>query len=256
MIATDDAATPTEGRNTTATTAHANGDFAARELSQVFQALFRSHAAEMLEPEGEQDLASRWDGPEWADRIADAPARLVGWTDITALVEEHPERVVALWTRIKQEARQELASGQRAALALKDGSEPWERAQFLAIRDAFIEEWRPRGGIELALIDQMATAHSEYLGWLERLHAERRNRAVRTIMLERNVAPYEPPRVSSAEAVEEAAAMAERFQRLFVRAMRTLRDLRRYAPSVVVQNAGQVNVGQHQVNTAGGHTEA
>jgi hypothetical protein len=220
----------------------------AHELSQVFRALFRSHAAEMLKPEDEQEFAARWDGPEWADRIVEAPARLVSWTDVTALVEQHPERVVALWARIKQEAREELASGHRAALALKHGSEPWERAQFLAIRDAFVEEWRPRGGIELALIDQMATAHSEYLGWLERLHAERRNRAVRTIMLERNVAPYDPPRVSSAEAVEEAAAMAERFQRLFVRALRTLRDLRRYAPSVVVQNAGQVNVAHQQVN--------
>jgi hypothetical protein len=42
--------------------------------------------------------------------------------------------------------------------------------------------------------------------------------------------------------------MAERFQRLFVRAVRTLRDLRRYAPTVVVQNAGQVNVAAVQTN--------
>jgi len=30
-----------------------------------------------------------------------------------------------------------------------------------------------------------------------------------------------------------------------------LRDLRRYGPAVVVQNAGQVNVGAQQVNVAG-----
>jgi hypothetical protein len=228
----------------------------ARELSQVFLALFRSHAAEMLKPEDEQELAARWDGPDWADRLAEAPARLVSWTDVTALVEQHPERVFALWARIKQEAREELAGGHRAALALRDGSEPWERAQFLAIRDAFVEEWRPRGGIELALIDQMATAHSEYLGWLERLHVERQNRAIGPNILERNAASYDPPRVSAAEAVEEAAAMAERFQRLFVRAVRTLRDLRRFTPSVVVQNAGQVNVAHQQVNTTGGGADA
>jgi hypothetical protein len=238
MMATDE--TPTAADALEAGTA--------RELSQVFRALFRSHAADMLKPEDEQELAARWDSPDWADHIVEAPARLVGWTDVTALVEQHPERVVALWARIKREAREELASGHRAALALKDGSEPWERAQFLAIRDAFIEEWRPRGGIELALIDQMATAHSEYLGWLERLHAERQHRAVRINILDRITDSYEPPRVSSVEAVEEAAAMAERFQRLFVRAVRTLRDLRRYAPSVVVQNAGQVNVGAVQQN--------
>jgi hypothetical protein len=95
----------------------------------------------------------------------------------------------------------------------------------------------------------MATAHAEYLGWLERLHAERQDRAVWTNILERNTVQYEPPRISSAEAVEEAAAMAERFHRLFVRAVRTLRELRRFTPSVVVQNAGQVNVGAQQVNS-------
>jgi hypothetical protein len=44
--------------------------------------------------------------------------------------------------------------------------------------------------------------------------------------------------------------MAERFQRMFVRAERALRDLRRYGPTVIVQNASQVNVGEQQVNVA------
>jgi hypothetical protein len=35
-----------------------------------------------------------------------------------------------------------------------------------------------------------------------------------------------------------AAAMADRFSRIFARQLRALRDLRRYAPTVVVQNAG------------------
>ena len=34
--------------------------------------------------------------------------------------------------------------------------------------------------------------------------------------------------------------------RVFVRSIRTLRGLRRYSPSVVVQSAGQVNVAEHQ----------
>jgi hypothetical protein len=42
--------------------------------------------------------------------------------------------------------------------------------------------------------------------------------------------------------------MAERFHRMFPRNVRALRDLRRYP--VVVQNAGQVNVGAQQVNVA------
>ena len=49
------------------------------------------------------------------------------------------------------------------------------------------------------------------------------------------------------QAVEQAAAMADRFSRMFLRA---LRDLRRYAPAVIVQNAGQVNVAGKQINVA------
>jgi hypothetical protein len=46
--------------------------------------------------------------------------------------------------------------------------------------------------------------------------------------------------------------MAERWQKLFVRALRALRDLRRHTPPVVLAAPGsQVNVGMQQVNTTG-----
>ena len=45
-----------------------------------------------------------------------------------------------------------------------------------------------------------------------------------------------------------AANMADRFHKLFLRTLRALRDLRRYATTVMVQNAGQVNVGPQQWN--------
>ena len=51
-----------------------------------------------------------------------------------------------------------------------------------------------------------------------------------------------------AAAMDQSGAMADRFHRMFLRGIRALRDLRRYAPAVVVQNAGQVNVGGQQVN--------
>jgi hypothetical protein len=59
------------------------------------------------------------------------------------------------------------------------------------------------------------------------------------------------PRLSTGEAIERAGAMADRFNKVFLRTLRALRDLRRYAPTVIVQNAGQVNVGGQQVNVAG-----
>lgn len=61
---------------------------------------------------------------------------------------------------------------------------------------------------------------------------------------------WQPPRLGTAEALEQSAAMADRFNRLFLRTLRALRDLRRYAGPVIVQRAAQVNVGAQQVNVA------
>ena len=58
------------------------------------------------------------------------------------------------------------------------------------------------------------------------------------------------PRVMDVDAQNQAVAMADRFNRLFMRTLRGLRDLRRYAPSVMIQSAAQVNIGKQQVNIA------
>lgn len=57
-----------------------------------------------------------------------------------------------------------------------------------------------------------------------------------------------PPYSYEAEATIQAAELAERFHRLAMRTLRALRDLRRYAPTVSIQSAGQVNIGEQQVN--------
>jgi hypothetical protein len=62
-----------------------------------------------------------------------------------------------------------------------------------------------------------------------------------------------PPRVSDHQATEQAARMVERYHSLFLRTLQVLQDLRRQGSTVVVRRAGQVNIGQHQVNVAGGN---
>lgn len=104
------------------------------------------------------------------EHILDAPPDQVGWFALQRVLEHDPERGYSAWERIKAEAREELASGHRAAAALEWSGSPWGRAQFLAIRDAFRTEWHPRGGIEDALIDTLAQAHASYLYWVEQLH--------------------------------------------------------------------------------------
>jgi hypothetical protein len=50
--------------------------------------------------------------------------------------------------------------------------------------------------------------------------------------------------------------LAERFNGMFLRMLKALRELRRQAPGVVVQNAGQVNVAEQQINVNAGHGQA
>jgi hypothetical protein len=187
--------------------------------------------------------------PEGQERILQEHARGVGWADLERLADRDPDLALQKWEEIKQAAREELTSGLRAAEA--PGGGPWERAQFLALRQALASQWQPRGGVEWQLIDAMALAQCGWLFWLRALSTwanlgfeefgrESKDRWGRAT-----------PRLSTGEAIELAGAMADRFNKVFLRTLRTLRDLRRCSPTVIVQTAGQVNVGRQQVNLAG-----
>ena len=82
---------------------------------------------------------------------------------------------------------------------------------------------------------------------------------VRELQSERRVSPYKkergwrPPRIEAADAIDKAHRLADGYNRQFLRVLRQLRDLRRYAPPVIVNNGGQVNVaanGGQQVNVS------
>ncbi len=49
------------------------------------------------------------------------------------------------------------------------------------------------------------------------------------------------PTISEAEALEQAVQMADRWNRIYMRTLIQVRDLRRYAP-VTINNANQVNI--------------
>jgi hypothetical protein len=51
-----------------------------------------------------------------------------------------------------------------------------------------------------------------------------------------------------AAATEQAASVVDRFNGIFLRTLRALCHLRKVPPAVVMQNAGQVNVGGQHVN--------
>lgn len=227
----------------------------ARELAGAYRRAVTYYQTEMgMTP---ADADARWtqinDSAAFSrEQVARQPGHEVTWSDLTALIEHDPNAGYAEWERIKAEARHDLASGHRAAMVLEYHSHrPWQRAQFLAIRAALIDEWQPRGGLELTLIDTLAQAHHAYLYWLARLHERAEGEGIREDQKLKQAGYWQPPRIEAAAALEQAATMADRFNRLFLRTLRALRDLRRYTPAVVVQHAGQVNVGSQQINVAG-----
>ncbi len=220
----------------------------AQELGQAYLRTLQ-HYREGLSTSPDVAEAERWalivHDPE---EVAEAPAGQISWRGLGQLIEQDPAQGEAVWQRIKAEAREHLASGHRAAAALEHEGTPSSRAAFLAIRDSFREEWQPRGGMEDVLVDVLAQAHSAYLSWFTVLQVRATVDVKRMDETLKKYSYWEPPRLEEAAALEQAAAMMDRFNKLFLRTLRSLRDLRRYGP-VIVQNPAQVNIGTQQVNT-------
>ena len=183
-------------------------------------------------------------------RIRERAPDQVTWFDLQRLVNRDRDELVAIWSHLRAEARQELASGHRTAHALAWRGGPWQRAQYLAIRDSFRHEMPPRSGIEAGLVDMAAGAFADYLGWSEHLHMQVSSEvASERDSLERH-GSWSPARLSTAEAIEHLAKMAERAHKRFLSTIKLLHDLQRTSATIYVGAAAQINVGQQQVNVA------
>ena len=174
----------------------------------------------------------------------------VSWAHLAAVSEVDANDSLKIWARIREAADDELESGRRAAQIAGSRSEPYAVAQFLAIRDSFADQWQPNGGIESAMIDMMTIAFSLQMYWSTVAH--QRSIEIHDTQ-EKELSRYEnkgwkSPHQYEAAAVEQAYKLADSYNRQFLRVLRQLRDLRRYAPVIIQNNGGQVNVGNQQVN--------
>jgi hypothetical protein len=191
--------------------------------------------------------------------MSNSPDQLT-WCELERVYNHLPGFVKTVWQLLQDEASKELESGHRMAAALETTEWqhlPWKRAEFLAIRNGFVEDWQPKGAIELAMIDMMAQQYSEYLHWCEVAHhrSTTDGKILYSREEERRAAEAQghwlPPRLSDVAAIDHAAQMADRYNRAFLRTMRQLRDLRRYSMPVTINNPAQVNIaadGGQQVN--------
>ena len=92
----------------------------------------------------------------------------------------------------------------------------------------------------MILIDALTQAYFSKLYWAEELH----RRSFVEFREKRD--QWNTLRVSEAKAIEMAASMMDRFDKTYHRNLRSLRDLRRWAPSMVIQGT-QVNIAQQQI---------
>jgi len=178
----------------------------------------------------------------------------ITWGHMSAVGEVDISDGLKLWTRVRMAADDELESGKRGAKVAGDNTTPYSLAQYLAIRDSFADQWQPQGGIESAMIEMMAVSYSLQMYWSTVAHerATRTHDAQREALRRYEAGGWKSPYQSEADAVDQAHRLADGYNRQFLRVLRQLRDLRRYAP-VVIQNAQQVNVGNQQVNVSAQH---
>ena len=193
----------------------------------------------------------REDNPAYLEQILAYPPDQLRWYDIEHVAGRSPEKALELWEQVKQAAREELRSGHRMAQAIVVGDDRcWPRARFLALREELLEGWRPMNALERQMVETLAQAQAAYLHWLETLTTWTSLTCQEEARERKDDGSWTPLRLGKAEAIEQASAMVDRFHRIMMRTLRTLRDLRRYSPKIVVQNAGQVNVGEQQVNVS------
>lgn len=225
----------------------------AREMAAAFKGFVEQYKAGWGVTLAEAVAQAEAPAPRYEADVLKGPADQVSWHGLAHLARTDPEAAERRWQEVKAEALAALRSGHGAAKAMEGyGANVWARAQFLALRSELTEGWQPRNGIERQLIDTMAQAQTAYRYWLEALAQRCSTSSAR----KGDEGRWGPLTVEDEEALEQAAAMAERFNGIFLRTLKALRDLRRQAPGLVVQNAEQVNVGQQQVNVNAGKRQA
>ncbi len=222
----------------------------ASEMSQAMCRYVEAEMEHLSRPADEAIAIMEARAQAVASRTKSGDPRSATFFELAALAKVDPKRAEARCHEIRKAARAELQTGHRAAqaneLSLSNGA--WPRAQFLALRDELVASWNPQNGIERTMIDMLAQAWTAQLFWHERmmLYAclEVDNERIK------EEGRWKTPRAADLQAVEQAAQMVDRFNRIFMRTLRALKDLRRHAPLLMVQNVGQLNVAGQQLNVA------
>ncbi len=174
------------------------------------------------------------------ERLLTTSSEVIDFDDLHKLWMNSSEDAEFIWRQMKQEAQREFMAGHLAATVFEPVDwmrSAWKPAKFLGVRDSFIDEYQPEGGVEVALVDTMAQAYFLQLHWTEesvkRTQTDPRRRSYEYRQWEQfereackaqmwDTGYWEIPYASEVELQEQAVKMADHFSRLFQRTVRSL----------------------------------
>ena len=174
------------------------------------------------------------------EKVLTYSTEIVDFDHLHKLWTYSPEDAEYVWSEMKREARREFMTGHLAATIFEPVDwmrSAWKRAKFLGVRDSFIDEYQPEGGVEVALVDTMAQAYFLQLHWTEeavrRTQADPRRHSYEYSQWQQykraeakaqmwDTGFWEIPYASEAACQEQAVKMADHFSRLFQRTVRQM----------------------------------
>jgi hypothetical protein len=230
-------------------------EFERGSLLRVFRKEFRRHVGYLMSDDGGKlshedackEASVRYDQKGAVELMEDLLKRdfdSVSFNDLSRLWECSPEEAERYFELTKHEAQREFCSGHVAAEVFKSADwlgSVWLRAQFLGVRDSFIVEYKPDGGIEFALIDLLAMSFFMQNYWAEMsvkrtMTSPRREskefvewngyRSDEAHRRRFDDGHWVIPWVSEEHALRTATEMFDHFSRLFQRTLRQLNSHR------------------------------
>jgi hypothetical protein len=197
-------------------------------------AYFRSRKGGSLSPDEARARAFQpCDDEEEAKRLYDElrrnPVDQIRFVDLASMWRVSPAFSESLWEMIKTEGRDEFESGHLASKALNPTQfqrTAWAVDSYLGLRESFVEEWQPQGGIQVSLIDILAQSFFCFQHWVKqsvlRSQTPLRKSNAGYIQWQEQFNPdaiddgytyghWDLPYVSEQAAVEHATRMADRW---------------------------------------------
>ncbi|HEX5736846.1 MAG TPA: hypothetical protein VF131_28710 [Blastocatellia bacterium] len=166
------------------------------------------------------------------------------WHNLSDAELDNDGAAQVVWEHVKVRAREELRSGMLAAMVVAENQAPIAYGRFLARREALIEDWQPRGGQEMQLVETLAQLQVLQDHWMQicvqrmMFDAQEESRKIK-----RN-GKWEMMPIGKDALMEQAHEMLGQVNAMCLRTMRALRDLRRYSAQIIINNPRTVNVAQ------------